>query len=294
MEPSGICFGGCTVRLGLVPRLSHLWERATGRIKRQDSKIDLTRKNWWMNILTCLSKDSKTSLGLEKAGLKRGDIKSHFILRYNTVTADLINLKNQIIIQRGGQESGKHLPWTHKLSGGPEYLFSIKMISIETEELWWTRHCTRARYAKLNGKQSPIRSGRQTGRNVITLPCGTCFGVVTLLMMSVGIRGERKVWEWLGRLHTRGDISPVSPKIICNFQKKEDSEGPGRQREDSEQKHRGIKKMVVFIKGFKWLDHTLSTAQDLVVVELILWDKCSCVNANWTSTPRENKRKSGE
>lgn len=40
----------------------------------------------------------------------------------------------------------------------------------------------------------------------------------------------------------------MSPKIICNFQKKEDSRGPARQREDSEQRHRGMKKDGSFYK----------------------------------------------
>lgn len=99
----------------------------------------------------------------ESRWLRRDDINSHLTLCYNTVTADLINLENQIIIQRGEQGSGKHLLWTHKLSGGPGDLCIIKMISIETEKLWWTRHHTRARYTKLNEKQSP-RQIRETNR----------------------------------------------------------------------------------------------------------------------------------
>lgn len=52
----------------------------------------------------------------------------------------------------------------------------------------------------------------------------------------------------------------------------EDSKGPARQRNDCEQRHRGIKKMALFIKkkGFQGLDHTLSTAWGMVGEKLIL------------------------
>lgn len=49
---------------------------------------------------------------------------------------------------------------------------------------------SRARQAKMNEKSSPARSGRQTGREIITLQCDKCCWMITLLIKWVGLRGK--------------------------------------------------------------------------------------------------------
>lgn len=119
------------------------------------------------------------------------------------------------------------------------YLCIIQMISIEVEKVWWTRHCTRdcdepdtvlgARHAKLNEKQSPVRSERQTCRKIFTLQCDKCSWKRTLFIEWVGIRKEKKEplgwWRWL---HTRGCFT-LSQKITWSCWRRKTVKGlPGR------------------------------------------------------------------
>lgn len=159
-------------------------------------------------------------------------------------------------------------------------------------KLGWTRHCTGARHDQDEWERVFSQAGK-INRQKKWLQCGKCYWLITLFIKGVGIRGKRKLLGVLeGNSYKRGHLTCVS-KDNLKFPKDERQYRDCWQREDHEQRHRGMKKMALFIKGFKRWDDTFSTAWGLIGVELISWDKCNCVNPNWSSTAQE-KRKAGE
>ena len=70
----------------------------------------------------------------------------------------------------------------------------------------------------------------------------------------------------------------------------EDSKGPARRRNDCEQRHRGIKKMALFIKrvpGIRsYTEHSMGHGRR----KAHLMSKCSSVNPNWTNTAEEKRK----
>lgn len=70
----------------------------------------------------------------------------------------------------------------------------------------------------------------------------------------------------------------------------EDSKGPARQRDDCEQRHKGIKKMALFTKerlpGIRsYTEHSMGHGRR----KAHLMSKCSSVNPNWTNTAEEER-----